>query len=114
MMASVSLAGMSSRRADAAPDIVKSYVRSARTRRANLITIHALAAQCLRDVPQKNSKALTREDGTLDVPHVRFLLCSFGFLAKFQRMRMVVLRSTTPCAPVAESQPIPSISRANL
>src|SRR5271170_4384136 len=58
MMASVSLAGMSCRRADAAPNAmhnyVHSYVRFAVTRRTNLITIHALAAQCLRNVPHKN------------------------------------------------------------
>src|SRR5439155_2732512 len=46
MMASVSLAGMSSRRADAAPDNLERAVRSARTRRAIVITTRAHVAQC--------------------------------------------------------------------
>jgi hypothetical protein len=58
MMASVSLAGMSCRRADAAPDTMQSYMQShdrfAGTRRTNLITIRALIAQCLRSSPRKN------------------------------------------------------------
>jgi hypothetical protein len=48
MMASVSRAGMSSRRADAAPDDLQHFIRNARTRRTIVITTHALAAQCSR------------------------------------------------------------------
>src|SRR3989442_10974445 len=49
MMASVSRAGMSSRRADAAPDTLQHSVRNARTRRAIVNTIGALIAQCSRE-----------------------------------------------------------------
>src|SRR5579863_3032818 len=47
MMASVSLAGMKCRRADAAPDHPLRYVRFARTRGIDLITTHPSLAQCL-------------------------------------------------------------------
>src|SRR5690348_829322 len=55
MMASVSLAGMSCRRADAWPDTMQSDVRFARTRRTHLITIHARATQCLRSIAAKKA-----------------------------------------------------------
>src|SRR4029077_715844 len=48
MMASVSRAGMSSRRADAAPDALQHSVRNARTRRTIVNITRALIAQCLR------------------------------------------------------------------
>jgi hypothetical protein len=54
MMASVSRAGMSSRRADAAPDQSSDSVRFARTRRTKLITTRATAAQCFREKILKN------------------------------------------------------------
>src|SRR5229473_314112 len=49
MMASVSRAGMGSRRADAAPDHLQHSVRNARTRRAIVIITRALSAQCSRE-----------------------------------------------------------------
>jgi len=65
MMASVSLAGMSCRRADAAPDTLQSYMQShdrfAGTRRTNLITTHAPAAQCLYDNSQKNHAVIPQK-----------------------------------------------------
>ncbi|PYU67506.1 MAG: hypothetical protein DMG49_18570 [Acidobacteria bacterium] len=48
MMASVSRAGMSSRRADAAPDKLQHSVRNARTRRSIVITTRALFVQYFR------------------------------------------------------------------
>jgi hypothetical protein len=66
MIASVSLAGMICRRADAGPDTMQSYmqthVRFALTRRAILITTHARPMQCLRNASQKNSAEITREN----------------------------------------------------
>src|SRR5271155_1044932 len=56
MMASVSLAGMSCRRADAFTNDFQSHVRFVRTRRVKLITTHARATQCLRGVWRKNSQ----------------------------------------------------------
>src|SRR5690349_16750728 len=47
MIASVSLAGMECRRADAAPDDPLRYVRFARIRGTDLITTHPSLAQCL-------------------------------------------------------------------
>src|SRR5208282_3288366 len=62
MMASVSLAGMSCRRADAFPDNLQTHVRTARTRRTNLITTHADSAQCLRNASQENHARQSHEN----------------------------------------------------
>jgi hypothetical protein len=66
MIASVSLAGMSSRRADASPDTLQNYLQShirfARTRRTNLITTHARDTQCLRNTSRKNYAAAFAEE----------------------------------------------------
>src|SRR5437879_2259181 len=61
MMASVSRAGMSSRRADAAPDQLPHSVRSARTRRAIVITTRASIAQCSRERILKKQSGMRGE-----------------------------------------------------
>src|SRR5271156_3995307 len=72
MMASVSLAGMSCRRADAFTNDFQSHVRFVRTRRVKLITTHARATQCLHGVWRKNSPHSTdalfwRKNGALRI-----------------------------------------------
>ena len=80
MMASVSLAGMSCRRADAAPDTMQNYMQShdrfAGTRRTNLITTHAPITQCLYGNSQK--KIARRHPDKMKTQHaygVRQLCC---------------------------------------
>jgi hypothetical protein len=77
-MASVSRAGMSSRRADAAPDIALLHVRFARTRGTSLITIRAAGAQSF---PRKYREILS-SNGSLQ--------------ARFTRQRSNYCRFTKP------------------